>query len=355
MAWWVNQLTQEEIVEFLILNELPENTDASVILDLIQKPETTQGTYPIFDIIIAKNYRHLNLSKYSDEYLINYMGIDETNTVERLEKIKKIIQTYKDSTITIITLNVQFYKDDSEGKIYERLNKYDVDIICLQEDIKTTFENNRLSNYLLAQQCIAEQLIGDIHLLNTIYVSPRLKIIKTETVDITVSGNMVPRCASVLTFKKGLKTIKIANTHLTGGRYDDPNFRNLIDVRTNQIKRLIDQKVNLIIGDFNSEYNKEDAINQLNKYPLYKSLNDKDKSIFLKYYQGWSDLINKNEYVPVFQTEDVGPTSKFGGNPDWIFYKLKTYILPIDTSLIDILSSAPQITDHNGIIVDFLI
>lgn len=346
MEWWIKQLSQAEIAEFLQVNGYNSNSynDALALLE----HEGITVTDPIYLAATARNVRNRRFDVFTDDELVSYLNVP----LEGLERIKDMVAEYKKVTVSVASLNVQFYKDDKEGKIIELINNYDVDVFCTQEDLKSRSDQLKEALfYFPAATCIGQGQSD--RLMNSIYTKLNVSIIATNDFNLETPKHLPPRCGSTVTIKKHGNTVKITNLHLTGGRYDDEQYYRSENVKEAQIKQVFKGSPSIIVGDFNSEIEESDALTQLAKYPLYEKLNIKDKKKFLTYYQSWANEISKANYHVAFQAANIGPTSRFGGNPDWCLYR--DGMKPVDLELIDVLSGNPQITDHNGFIIDFFL
>jgi endonuclease/exonuclease/phosphatase family metal-dependent hydrolase len=191
--------------------------------------------------------------------------------------------------LKIISLNVHGYAttQDSDPNIISqsilgRLGALDppADVICLQEDL-SAIQRNRFDDYILVSTCTAEAS-GDTYLMNSIYIHETLvglihDISKNFTEWDITAGCTVPRCAAAI----NLGGLQIANVHLCGGWIDDQKFKDLVNVRGESLRGLINSlQPEIIVGDFNAESTTQGALITLSHYPLYVNLPEKTKGSF---------------------------------------------------------------------------
>ena len=152
----------------------------------------------------------------------------------------------------------------------------------------------------------------------------------------------------------------IANVHLCGGRFDEPELSistvdKLKTVKEEVLHQLIDKGVDIILGDFNSDI----------KHHTTKTVNSEQESYLIDL--GWTpdkiaawnhvpfELLENNDYSLVPVTATVA-TSYYGTHPDAIWYK-KQLVL-VDTDIIDLgaintVGPGHGGSDHNGLWATF--
>jgi hypothetical protein len=266
-----------------------------------------------------------------------------------------ISQVNKPQTLNVLTINVQAYESvgGNTDMIASRINLLqreldDIDVICVQEDLANL--TMMIENFTRIATCGAENINDDI-LTNSIWVNNSLvgmvKIL--PEVEIT-SGCKVPRCVSSIS----IKGIRIANTHLCGGRFDDPYFNDLLGVKENEITTLIrNVDPDIIVGDFNAGYDPERVQKSLAQYNLYRGLSANDKINFLRFYSSMHDTIRSYGYIPAYDEETIAKTSIYGGLPDWIYF-LPDKVHVSSAQLVEF-TTPVQLSDHDGVYVKFLI
>ncbi len=241
--------------------------------------------------------------------------------------------------LKVLSINIEAYsclKKNNCLEFFNEISSLNADVICTQEDLESQ-THNKLRDYVLVAECQGEP-IGSTILTNRIYIHKSLMkdLGKSGKINIT-AGCGVPRCASYVT----VKSIIIVNLHLCG---NDTKYENLQNVKSNEIEAVISGLnviPDIILGGFNAEVNRNNALNSLNKYPLYQSLNTSNKNIFLQYYTSHHQTLNKYGYLP---------SSEYVGNSDLVYYQ-SNRLNPISTTNVSTLNY----TNHNGILVDFFI
>ncbi|CAF0732678.1 unnamed protein product [Didymodactylos carnosus] len=137
-------------------------------------------------------------------------------------------------------------------------------------------------------------------------------------------------------------------------RFDDVKYLNLINVRKNELKLLVDKyHPDLIVGDFNAETDVNFSKNILKNYDIYKNATQsKREKQFLDYYMSASNYLKSLNFKPAYTEQQVKQTSVFGGVPDWIWTKVGAEDV-INFQIGDALSE--NLSDHNAVMVTFKI
>ncbi len=285
---------------------------------------------------------------------------------------------------SILSLNIKAFEwinDDKKNppKLLKMIRDTEPDFICLQEDLQTT-PSNYFPNYTKGN---FKNI--DASYLNSIYYRKGLEFIsdiKIEQVafptDISEKdkqegpkdlqeGHQKTRSFTVIHFGK----IKIVNTHLTGGRFEDPNYKSLLDIKDKQIQYIIDYcKPTIIVGDFNGDY--KNITKQMVGHPVFKKISKADKELFKIFWSGGHAICKGYEYERVNLNY---VTSMYDTRPDHIYYLPKLYysgeegpwvlqeekkentnfleLKPIEYNQIDMITR--HLSDHDGIFVKFKI
>ncbi len=134
---------------------------------------------------------------------------------------------------------------------------------------------------------------------------------------------------------------------------------NIKKIKIEQIKQMIDKKVDIILGDFNSDFeyflgnSNQNQINYLTQLKFTdKMINIWNNSVY--------ELLERNNYIS-FCNDNIKckkfyetiHTSIYELSPDVIYYKKDSNIKIQDYYIIDLISS--NLSDHNGIYVNFKI
>ncbi len=161
--------------------------------------------------------------------------------------------------------------------------------------------------------------------------------------------------------------IKIASTHLSGGRFDDQIIANnilsnnyKINPKLSQIKKIIQHQPDIICGDFNTKYfnpNQQLVINSTNNY---KNLLFKDKILSEYQEQQWDNWIwdtqldlelKKSGYQSVYENKKITfDTTSYGGCVDMIYYKPDKLDLVFEPEIINnpvVMEKETDITNPN--------
>lgn len=263
--------------------------------------------------------------------------------------------------LSILTLNVQHYKvisglyqevDDNEEHTYqafgERILKEMPDVVCLQEDVyPRPYSLGLESAYTEVVHCLAEAFVPDpSRLANTILVRKSRALVVTGSGTLALdNGGGVDRCVAYAV----VNDVKIANTHLQGGRFEDVEYASLQTVKSREVVQIIRElKPDVIVGDFNGG-KPETAERTLRDHPVYRSLSVEAKEQFVTYYAGVHTTLRTLGYASAYEEEDVKTTSIFGGVPDWIYVNPKVVVVQGGpTVLSDVLRD--QLSDHAGVI-----
>ncbi len=229
---------------------------------------------------------------------------------------------------SLLSINVEAYLEGTQIELQQRIEETKAQIVCVQEDLQHGIHfKNRVT-------CKT----GEMQLANSIYTQFPIHI--SDNLDIQ-SDCPVGRCGVML---QVLNNLKIATVHLCGGRFDDKNFTRLQHVKTKQLRKVVETwHPDIIAGDFNGEPNSV----SLKTHPVYKELNPVFKRIYEKYHSDGHAYLLENGYVSALNSS-LKPTSRFGGNPDNIYFKPDIVVLK-KISIIDFL----DLTDHNGIFATF--
>ena len=206
---------------------------------------------------------------------------DGRDDAERKTKKKQKKQIH----VRIMTFNVQGYitadTTSKQQEIVQIIEESGADVVALQEDyVPRPFDFG--PSYQVVSTCKAQKFRHG-HLQNSIVMRLNFRNRKksTNVIDITSTCPVV-RCASIV--RLPCSGLILANVHLCGGRYDDPSWRKLRDVKTKQIQALVlKAKPDLLVGDFNGERTPFEAEKTLKKYPLYKAQRNGAKKAFLRY------------------------------------------------------------------------
>lgn len=263
--------------------------------------------------------------------------------------------TATERTLSILTFNVHGEQDATVEQISQFINDINADIVCLQEHLSAV--ELKLPEHVLMSIAFAEH--AELKekqpgfLSNAIFV--KRDLLKQQTKNVARSNILfppeykksVPRSASVIY----LEGITIANIHQTGGRGDDFLYKELRNTKSNQIDRLVRVfQPDIIVGDLNAESTEIDAREQMKTYQFYQNLSLENRDIFMEYYLGGHEALKRCNYLPIYESDSVKPTSVFGGVPDWIYVKENSNIKLVQFKKV---RAIPKVSDHNAILAIF--
>lgn len=260
-------------------------------------------------------------------------------------------------TLSILTFNIHGERDGSLKDLENFLIESDADIICLQEHNSNV--ELCLRGYALMSLACGETLKGEQggYLCNAIFV--KVQLLREQTQDVARSNTVFasecdaspPRCAAAIY----ISGITIVNIHQTGGCGDDSLFEKLVNTKCNQINKLVNLfDPDIIVGDLNAEQSAESARNQMQTYSVYQKLTPERREIYMNYYLGGHNALKQRSYTAAYDEKDVGCTSVYGGTPDWIYTKNQSKKIS-KVLRVQKLRAIPRLSDHNAILVTFLI
>ena len=246
--------------------------------------------------------------------------------------------------VKIMTLNVFGGHGTIGGnELQKRIRRQSPDILFLQEP----FKSFKLDGYKHVCSSPLETVSTFVR-RSCRWSFERTDVIKT-------SKCSTERDATVHTITNGDTSIKIANVHLCGGRFDEDdhvtdNIGDLKQTKEEVIKKLIKKDVSIVAGDFNSDmshYIKKRCSSKQKKFLTSKGWSLKQISTWNK---APFNLLKKNayEYAPCSTK-----TSVYGGIPDAVWYNPRTVELynSVVVEMID--TEREYVTDHNGILCCF--
>jgi len=253
---------------------------------------------------------------------------------------------------------------DNRENVYQKINELILrlypDIICLQEghsDYKFY-----LDNY---ESVISErehplqtnrQPWGGYFVTTEMFVKKSLKpTFKKLVFDYHTYGDSYDYESRkneviVATVEWNNTTIDVANVYLTGGRFEDKNWKSKIDVRTRELSAILKNSTNhplIIIGDFNSPFKTPVALKSIKKYAKSLGAN----STFLKYMFNVDSFVKSSQELDyLFKIPNNISTSVHG--PLVVDYALSTKgIKLVDATVIRTNTKKKSITDHNGLLI----
>jgi endonuclease/exonuclease/phosphatase family metal-dependent hydrolase len=336
--------------------------------------------------------------------------LDYRNRRRIFKAKRKIDKKDKNKSFIVLSMNVEYYQTGSMETIAKSIKESKADIVCIQEDLgwlendKPQLNQFLLPDYVETRKCKGGDISGDLNqngyiikgkkhggsgykgkngqtvysnegfLSNAIYVKKEIAPLVEYSNNFRLEESILDsRCVTIVR----VGGIVIATTHLSGGRFDDEKFERNVNIKGNQLNEIIMKyRPDIICGDFNGEYTKAAALKTLSTYPLYQRLADGNvddpnlserkrrrlkrstnkQSEYLEYAQGWGKVFKGTMFKPVYTETEIGPTSKFGGTPDWIFYNSRFLDAP-NFGIVELINRGggkPDISDHNGVWAQFI-
>ena len=168
-----------------------------------------------------------------------------------------------------------------------------------------------------------------------------------------------------------IQDVKIANLHLAGGRFDDievlKNFEEINNFKIKLLNEIINEKPDIILGDFNSVYSIDEKQNQKfleSQYNWFKSLKEGNELTHIdkENINSWNSLpfktLEENKYVYAKPKNENMYTNGRGQTIiDFIWYNPITIDIVKEAEIKDMLNNKNDnynnnncISDHNPVI-----
>ncbi len=262
----------------------------------------------------------------------------------------------------------EIVRDETKYKNFLKIIKK-FDILCFQEDVIPN-PNLTLGKLIKGAESISHKLewvksneiynpTGTVptYLANSIYTSELfaggINNLKSNTKLISFPGietrSVVVYCTPIN--EKIPFSMVIANTHLSGGRYEDELvlkeilFGSYINYKYLEVKKIIELNPDIITGDFNAKFLNPDypeLINKINAHrddilkKINNNLGELETDLKLNHTQQlqWEDwiwitridlLLKANGYTNAYTTNDILDTNSFLGACDVIYYKTNIF------------------------------
>ncbi len=275
-------------------------------------------------------------------------------------------------TLTIASINVEMYRklrnrpDLMAQEITRRLGHANADVICVQEDLVLVTRSPdghrkvkqpllHIPGYDLIVQCVGEKIkitsTGVYHLCNSTFVKSGVPWETPLPQQLwNIDDQFVPRCASMCS----VRGVRIANVHLTGGRYDDVKAHVAEHVKSTQLQKLLEVDApDVVVGDFNgSPHVSSETIG-----PYQETLPAEARDKFKAFFVGGHDLLRLNGFMAVAREDGSAyVTSIFGTSPDWMYYSprvvqgVRGYLRKVDFT-----TPPHRASDHDALVATFLL
>jgi endonuclease/exonuclease/phosphatase family metal-dependent hydrolase len=262
--------------------------------------------------------------------------------------------------ITVATVNAKF--GDSNKNVLSRL-QYDQnvqrmtpDFIFIQEspeevDVRRTIRPE--DPYELVDRVVGP---GKHELLSLLrHKNSPWNVANVRVVDDS-GGCPTKRAAAVydVVHRPTGTTMRVANVHLCGGRYDEPKLRGMTPEGLGSMKTAIIKDVvepdprdprrgapDVVLGDFNADFNKSNADHLKTNYNWTQPMVD-----------AWNEWPHRFLYERGYRLLNAGidKTSHFGGKPDAIYVRESRW-QSTARGWIDLMSQ--NLSEHDGLIARF--
>ena len=233
------------------------------------------------------------------------------------------------------------------SKNFTDKNMLNTDLILTQEEPK---KMSYISNY-------KRNILGKGGERLGLYYKDDIKIEKKIITNTEIEG-CSSRCAMIFMYK----SIKIANLHLEGGgicdKYLLKNYDEILYYKLNLINKVLDEKPDIICGDFNSVYSKNNNLEEkflLLQYKYFSKFSESDdlkKKIF-----NWNKapykLLEKAKYIYAEPINEFGNVTSYKGNSivDCVWYNNNK----LQLNKCEIINFSNNKSDHNPVRVNFSI
>ncbi len=284
-----------------------------------------------------------------------YINIEESNN---LKKDNTGI-TNKKLNVLLCTANIYMWKKESPTKILKILkdrlfipNKENFDVIIFGFQEIVPYKDQLFDFFLKSElpefeYSIAHTGQGPMKNAIAVYAKDNTKINKSS---LKLSTFHTSRSAAIIDLYKG--KLKIAITHLCGGRYDDKKWNQFTNARDIQINEIINKGVNVIAGDFNaSDLNKLQKI--VNKY-WGKYMNGKSPDNLFDFQKQPHISLKSKGFLPLINTDIIKQTTIRSKRViDWIYVNQNLKPILEKSYIIDAL--VEKLSDHNFVVAEFSI
>jgi hypothetical protein len=325
------------------------------------------------EIIVPANSIILSNDKEIEDYynnINNRYDICSSNSIKfkSLDLIIKndgIVSIINNKRISIVTANIHKLSDcnsnnDKIKKLIDKLISNNPDIICIQESKKDIFNKHMISKgYILiaSNNNEMDELIEIYKIEDIRVIVNNIKLLNTEKCNTL-------RTDIIIDLNYNDKDLKIGVVHTCGGGIDDTIINGitrdeLSEIKKENIQKMIDDSVDIILGDFNSDYGLMLCIDNPNLTNYFNGMGIKPLQMIIWNISIYELLESKgyksfcNSYCKKLYTNKK--TSKYGSSPDVIYYK-ENNIKCNAYEIIELINdNGETYSDHNGIYANLII
>lgn len=180
------------------------------------------------------------------------------------------------------------------------------------------------------------------------------------------------RCAAGLRINISGQPLDIVSTHLTGGRYDDEQWRRFRTQRADEVLRIINNKFDadvpmVILGDFNAPSTEAEVSEDYGR--TLGAASEQDMLGFKEYMVGVHARLQELGWKPAYSKSDLSiPSSVFGATVDWVYLSPNwpESLEIVGVHAVDVIHASDEawasypagsslklsLSDHNPVVVD---
>jgi endonuclease/exonuclease/phosphatase family metal-dependent hydrolase len=276
------------------------------------------------------------LNQMNRNFLKNFLENDDTDIISNWKKMKDI---FKDVDIACIQENALIkQKDGSFKNFIDNIGDLKLISSCQSHDfhwpqtqglydVGSKISNSIYSKYtktLSVSTATASATASSTASASATAAPLESQLTEDGKTTIDTSGKPHPRCWAISEIPIHGKPVKVASIHLSGGRFDDiaALTGNNFLVKTHQIRKLLEEKPDIVCGDLNTKLVRPEEDTYL--IELLKSENKKSTEAIAKKWRIWmyglDEIFKEFGYVSVFKDGEAPETSIFGGTVDMIYY-----------------------------------
>ena len=239
----------------------------------------------------------------------------------------------KKTRFSIVSANVEAYKEATPAQLAVALvsgGARKPKVVALQEDLVSANGSSRMTaamrdlGYHHVGSCVTNERVveADALLGNSLF----------RRADVAQSGatmrSALPRAEGVQVSRCAvgavLGGVRVANAHLTGGRFDDPlalKSTENADIKARQARAVVGRlRPQVFVGDFNGEPKSASALAAWRKYPLFQNLKSgAQRAQFFRYMGSHHDALTAAGFDAVSDARKHGATTSYGVTPDHVY------------------------------------
>lgn len=254
---------------------------------------------------------------------------------QHLQELCPVAQNLAVASINVLDFQAGTKFSASLVQIYNQGHIAPADVLCLQECEEARKLDLNHGSYAYDVMYDDKSLGhgGKVRLAGFVRRDSPWKVEgKPEVIFAQEGVCLTMRAVVIVTLKRADAKIRIANTHLCGGRFDEAAMvqkeDTIMQAKTNLLSKAVKAKADVIAGDFNSDFSNSDAhLEYLQRKGFTSTLarlwNEAPRTFLEKH--GYA-LVHPGRLPgePLLERDEFHPTSMFGGVPDAIWYSPTT-------------------------------